>query len=163
MEHPIRIAPTTIVFPPAPEKSLEEILNIPDPVDQINELIVFISANKEVTSYAEFKLKYIKEVQVKNTIIKWRDEIRACLGIDDDTEDELYTATDIARCVAIRHGLDVTSDMKNKISTTLSIMHRSGDIGRIQQESGKSYYGVVRLFDETLKNLKPEYQELVPR
>lgn len=103
-------------------------------------------------------LQYRKEKRAKQIVIKWRESILWCLDVDDNPEFFLKTALALSECVAYKNAIDVNADIKLKIGTTLSIMHRIGKIGRISFRNS-SYYGLAKYFNEDLQTLKPEYEK----
>ncbi|MGN6604449.1 MAG: hypothetical protein ACTHK8_18465 [Ginsengibacter sp.] len=90
----------------------------------------------------------ITELNMKIANIKWRDEIRRCITPEND-EFSLATSSEISSCIAYNHNIEIlTREIKSKISSTLSLMFREGEIGRVGGENGKDYlYGVKEYFN----------------
>jgi len=112
----------------------------------------------------ERAIDYLKQYQAKeNTVIKWRKEIRDCL---ENRSSILSTSAEIADCVAERNGLVADRNIKVKISTTLSLMFKEGEIGRLPFDGETDFkYGDKKYFLEESERkftiLRIEYSDLV--
>ncbi len=109
----------------------------------------------------KFELQELKRINAANVTIGWKESIKWCLNVD--AENPFYfvkTPAFVAKCIASKHGVEITRDIKNKISTTLSIMFNQGLIGKINH-NGKSFYGIAELFKKDLITLKPDYAKVV--
>src|ERR1035438_3294019 len=83
----------------------------------------------------EYKLKELRRINAANTTIQWKESIKNCLDYSLENENKNYflrTPAFVATCVAYKYGVELTRDIKNKISTTLSIMFHQSAIGRMQ-------------------------------
>ena len=89
--------------------------------------------------------------------IKWRDSIKWCLEID--AANKIYflkSGAGVYKCIAFKHKVDITSEIKNKINISLSSLFKEGTIGRIQY-NGVFYYGLTKFFNDDLITLKQQY------
>jgi hypothetical protein len=91
-------------------------------------------------------------------IIKWRESIRWCLEIDSENYRYFLKSTSgVYQCIAFKHKVDITGDIKNKISVTLAALFKEKTIGRISYE-GIYLYGLTKFFTDDLSDLKDEYK-----
>ena len=101
----------------------------------------------------------ITELEVRAVNLKWRKEIRRCLN----GANRLMNSVAIAECIRIVNklpGLD--RNITTKISTTLSLMYSSGEIGRIQGEGEREfYYGLKEYFEENRGALKSKHKKMM--
>ena len=106
----------------------------------------------------------VAKMSMPSTNIKWRDSIRWCLDVDAQNKHYFVKNTaSVYRCIAFKHGIDVTSDIRNKIATTLSSLYMEKEfVGRITHYN-TLYYGVSTLFNKDENGfyslLKPEYED----
>lgn len=122
--------------------------------EQVKELEAILAKTK-------FELQELKRINAGNVTIGWKESIKWCLSVDiDNSYFFVKTPAFVAKCIASKHGVEVTRDIKNKISTTLSIMHNQSLIGRVQH-NGKSFYGMPELFKKDLVTLRPENIKIV--
>lgn len=119
---------------------------------------VIIDYRNKIAQY-EFEVQQLKRFNAENTIIRWKDSIKWCLEVDKENPFYFIKNTAyVAKCIANKHGVEITRDIKNKISTTLSVMYNQKEIGRIQY-NGNTFYGLPEFFEaENLDVLKKEYQ-----
>ncbi len=90
--------------------------------------------------------------------IKWRDSIKWCLEIDSrNPRFFLKTAAGVYKCIAFKNKVELTPDIKNKISITLSALYKEKVIGRYLY-NGMHIYGLKDFFNDTLTDLKEEYK-----
>jgi hypothetical protein len=105
----------------------------------------------------------ISDFNMKLANIKWRSEIRKCITPSDPNQFYIATSTQIAQCISYNNELEIINrDIKGKISSTLSLMWKEGEIGRCGSENGKDYYyGIAKFFEpnKSMTNLKKEYEE----
>ncbi len=74
----------------------------------------------------------ISEADVENLNIKWRKEIRDC--IDEKSEFFIATSTQISAEIAFKHNYKkLYRDFKNKVATTLSLMHKEKKLAGIKK------------------------------
>lgn len=102
----------------------------------------------------------ITDFNMKLTSIKWREEIRNCITTTQPLQFYLANSNQIARCIAYNQGLEIINrDVRSKISSTLSLMFREGEIGRTGGENGKDFlYGIEKFFEQDMITLKKEYR-----
>lgn len=106
-------------------------------------------------------LLLLKKKNAETIVIRWKESVKWCL--ETDATNPYYfikTPLFVAMCIAKKHGVEITRDIKNKISTTLSIMFNQKEIGRTQH-NGASYYGLPEFFKKDLMELKDEYQDKI--
>jgi hypothetical protein len=125
----------------------------------VSRLTAQISNLEKELSQHESELNYLKKKNAETIVIRWKESIKWCLEVDADNpyyfiKKPLF----VSKCIAKKHGVEITTDIKNKISTTLSIMFNQGLIGRIQY-NGASYYGLPKFFKKNLTELKEEYKD----
>lgn len=89
--------------------------------------------------------------------IKWRKEIRHCLTLSTDFH--LMSSNEIAACVVKTNNLPgIDRNIKTKVSSTLSLMHKEGEIGRVRlKHTADFFYGIKEYFESDLTTLKAEY------
>jgi hypothetical protein len=129
-----------------------------DILTEINKKEESIKALEDQLSRQRFELQELKRKNAANTTIRWKESIRWCLEVDSDNAFFfIKNPAFVAKCIASKHGVEITRDIKNKISTTLSTMFNAGEIGRVQYK-GNTYYGLTKFFEgETLESLKTKY------
>jgi len=95
--------------------------------------------------------------------VRWRASIRQCLAVKQPHKFYLFDSNHIARCIGWRHGLEIINrEIKSKVSSTLSLMFREGEIGRFGGENGKYYlYGIEKFFEPDMITLKKEYKKRI--
>lgn len=101
------------------------------------------------------KIELLKKRHAESVVLKWRDEIRGCMQRVDNGEYILVTPQQVVSCIEYKNSIAADRNIKNKIATTLSLMHREGEIGRVESDNG-SIYGHKSLFKNDLKTLKNE-------
>lgn len=107
------------------------------------------------------ELEMLKKKHAESLVIKWRDEIRGCMRRVDNGDYLFVTAQQIIECIEYKNSIVADRNIKNKVATTLSIMHKEGEIGRIESPDG-SIYGHKTLFNNDLKTAKKQYRKLLP-
>lgn len=144
--------------------SFTEIPYEDDLLSQIQDKESMIRELESQLAKSKFELQELKRQNAEVTTIHWKDSIRWCLEVD--ASNPLYfikTPAFVAKCIAQKHGVEITRDIKNKISTTLSIMFNAKEIGRIQHQS-KTFYGLSKFFEgENLDELKAEYKDKIDK
>lgn len=154
---------------------METATNLTSPSNYMNMLPVYehdlAKAEQEVIRLRKMigliKKTNSKKVPVKLTDfdfkvanLKWRKEIIECLEINNSNgRKAIYTSLEIAECVAQRNKLEfIDRNIKTKISTTLSLMHKDKRVGRVQiPNTNEFYYSVKENFvDKELTILLPE-------
>jgi hypothetical protein len=132
-------------------KILEEIRTKEDLIYDLNEKL----------SAAKYELEELQKINAANITIQWKESIKKCLLSDNDEKYcFLQTPAYVSNCVAWTHGVNLTRDIKNKVSTTLSIMFNQSLLGKIQH-NGKTYYGNPKYFKSDLITLKEKYVEWI--
>lgn len=122
-------------------------------IDDINEQI---NDSQLSISKLETELAIVKSKRPP-IVIKWRRSIEWCLEVDSQNKKYfLKNSPGVCNCIAFKHKVDLTPDIKNKIATTLSMMFRDQLIGRLLID-GTYYYGLPTFFEKDLKTLKKEY------
>lgn len=112
---------------------------------------------------AKYELVKMKQENAENIVIRWKESINWCITVDSDNPYYfIKTPAFISKCIAAKHGVEITRDIKNKIATNLSQMFNQGLIGRIQH-GGASYYGLTKFFKNDLVTLKKEYETFLDR
>jgi hypothetical protein len=147
-------------FSPEVKKAADQALQNDPNALRIAELTqeIEITENKVIDLKGElYKLKE-KRPEV---IIKYRESIRWCLDVDArNSKFFLKTAQGVYNCIAFKHKIDIDSKTKSKISTTLSMMHKEGLIGRLYHEGKNAhYYGLASFFEKDLVTLKKKYEK----
>src|SRR3954468_6987071 len=71
------------------------------------------------------EINQLKEDFLKTIVIKFREEIRQCLG-EYDQDYILLTHKDIISCIEYRNKIEANRNIRNKIISTLSLMYREG-------------------------------------
>lgn len=135
----------------------------PSLLDQIMEKEKLISELENQLSKEKYELIRMKEQNAQDVVIRWKESINWCITVD--SENPYYfikTPTYISKCIASKHGVEVTRDIKNKIATNLSQMFKQKLIGRIQH-GGASYYGLTKFFKNDRITLKKEYEPLLEK
>ncbi len=99
-----------------------------------------------------------KELPTPN--IKWRDSVKWCLEIDSENPRYFLKSTvGVYNCIAFKHGIDITADIRNKIATTLSQLFMEKILIGRYMHGNTLYYGMAKFFKENLTDLKDEYIE----
>lgn len=138
-----------------PVESLELPTDIISDIRKKERTIEFME--KEVAKM-KFELQQLKQLNANTVSIQWKGSSQWCLEVDAHNPSYfLKTPAFVAKCIAWKHAVEVTRDIKNKIATTLSTMFNQGLIGRIQH-NGKTYYGIPKFFKGDMTTLKREYQ-----
>lgn len=138
-----------------------EALTTNDILSEINAKEKQVKELETTLAKTKFELQELKRINAGNVTIGWKESIKWCLTVDiNNGYFFVKTPAFVAKCIASKHGVEITRDIKNKISTTLSIMHNQGLIGRLQH-NGKSFYGMPELFKKDLVTLKPENAKIV--
>jgi hypothetical protein len=112
--------------------------------------------------YDVLKLKHdlnFAKAQRGDVKIKWRESIDWCLTIDSNNPKYfLKNSAGVSLCIGFKHTIDIDTNIKNKIATTLSGLFKEGTIGRITIGS-THYYGLLKFFKKNdLTELKDEYK-----
>lgn len=94
-------------------------------------------------------------------VIKYRESIRWCLDVDArNSKFFLKTAQGVYKCIEFLYKTELDSKTKSKVSTTLSMMHKEGLIGRLYHEvKNAHYYGLESFFEKDLVTLKKKYEK----
>jgi hypothetical protein len=132
---------------------------VQDPLAYIRQLEHEIALDKVEIAKKQGILDFMRQQYADNLIIRWREEVRKCLGILSG-EYRIATFSDVLGCIEWNNGIQADKVMKNKVITTLSMMHKEGEIGKAPIQ-GHYYYGYKELFDDTLMRLKKEYLHLL--
>lgn len=147
----------TSISPAVMEAAQKEILNDPI-IKKINELTEQIKKKKNEIIHLEAELSVIQKTRPEISI-KWRESIFWCLNIDaQNPEYFLKSAAGVYKCIAYKHKIEVTSDIKSKIGTSLSMLFQQKKIGRLML-NGISHYGLLEFFDNDLVTLKKKYEK----
>jgi hypothetical protein len=110
---------------------------------------------------AEQELLLLRQDHEKFIKIKWREEVRACLK-NSAGYHILRTSYAISQCVAWRNAVSENRNLKLKIGTTLSMMFRDKEIGRVVLPNKRDfYYGDASLFRDDLKTIKKELKDKI--
>ena len=147
---------------PAVEEATKKYLETDETAKKIADLSDAIK-EKELAIYElENKLSLAKKTRPDVTI-KWRDSVKWCLEIDSKNfRYFLKSAAGVYKCIAFKHKVDITPDIRNKIATTLSLMFKEGTIGRILHNN-THYYGLKEFFNDDLTDLKDEFKKDIER
>lgn len=147
----------TNIISPAVIRSLDDDLAKNPRAKLLYDINLEISQKEQEIAELKYKLDFNKSF-IPVGDIKWRDSIRWCLEIDADNSSYfLKNSVAVYKCIAFKHGIDISSDIKNKIATTLSMLFKERDeVGRISYNN-TFYYGVSKFFKEGLTELKNEY------
>jgi Rps23 Pro-64 3,4-dihydroxylase Tpa1-like proline 4-hydroxylase len=136
--------------------------------DKIHETEVILADFKRKASFLKNKIRYHSQVEItdlnmKLSGIRWRTAIRECLAVKESHQFYLTNSNYIARCIAWHHSLEIINrEIKSKISSTLSLMFREGEIGRFGGENGKNYlYGLKKFFESDMTTLKKMYKSRI--
>lgn len=133
------------------------ILTTPDYLKDIKEKEELIAKSESELAKQKFELQELKRLNASTITIQWKESVKWCLSVDQgNLKYFIKTPAFVAKCIAQKHGVDVTRDIKNKIATTLSAMFNAKLIGRISYE-GKTYYGLPEIFEKDLTTLKAVY------
>lgn len=138
----------------------EEELQNDSMVHDILELEEKIDAEEKKVVLLKAELSYLKNKRAESITIKWRESIMWCLSVD--VKNPFYfikSSVGVHKCIAYKHSIEITADIKNKIATTLSMMFKEQKhIGRIEH-NGTFYYGLKELFEDDYVTLKKEYRK----
>ncbi|RKR83875.1 hypothetical protein BDD43_4090 [Mucilaginibacter gracilis] len=136
----------------ATEKELEK-----DPVaKEIAEIIDEIAVKKSEITDLEAKL-HVAKGKRPDVQIKWRESIKWCLDIDSENPRYfIKNAAGVYKCIAFKHTIDITAEIKTKITVTLSSLFKDKQIGRVMH-NGVYYYGIKEFFKDGLEELKDNY------
>lgn len=136
--------------------------------DKIQETKIILAGFKSKASFLKKKIKNNSQVEItdlnmKLSDIKWRTAIRQCLAVKEPDQFFLSNSSHIARCISGHHNLEIMNrEIKSKISSTLSLMFREGEIGRFGGENGKNYlYGIEKFFENDMTTLKKKYKRRI--
>lgn len=142
---------------PAYFNSAEAIKNVHDKETEIYEL------EKKLNNLIN-EVQVLKKKNAESISIPLKQSVLDCLEIEKDRQDFpqyfLKTPTFISNCVAWCYAVDVNTDIKNKIASTLSFMFKEGIVGRIKHNN-KTYYGLAKFFEKDLVTVKKKYQNNV--
>jgi len=141
---------------PAIQKAAEDIMLNDAGARQIDEL----SKQKEIKISELEEIDYqLNKIKSKRKVdIRWRDSVKWCLEVDSRNPSYfLKNAAGVYNCIAFKHKIDITPDMKNKIATTLSSLFKEKTIGRIMHD-GSFHYGISQFFNDELNEIKEEYK-----
>lgn len=110
-------------------------------------------------SAAKFTLQELIRINTENTNIPLKESAVWCLTVDSENPSYfLKTPVFVSKCIAYKHGVELTRDIKNKIASTLSLMYSQGEVGRIAI-NGKNYYGLAKFFKAgNMTELKNEFK-----
>ncbi|HLO71506.1 MAG TPA: hypothetical protein VK167_11585 [Flavipsychrobacter sp.] len=107
-------------------------------------------------------LSVLKEKHAESIEIKWREEVRLCLF--DKTSNKYFLSKhhEIIGCIEYKKSIKANRKIKNALISTLSIMHKEKELGRIKV--GDDWvYGYAEVFEEDLNTIKDEYKYLLDR
>lgn len=102
--------------------------------------------------------QYLKEVQTKNAVIKIREEVRRCLSFENENI-YLKSSTAVSDCIAATNGIIVTRELRSKITSTLSLMYREGEIDKLDNGGVQAYYGLKKYFNKG--KIKKEFEKKI--
>lgn len=124
---------------------------------EINDLELKVSKLETDLRVYEHLLDLARKKRPKISI-KWRDSIKWCLTVDSRNPRFFLKSTPgVYKCIAFKHKVEITSDIKNKIAVTLSALYKEKIIGRYEYH--ETYiYGLKEFFNDDLTDLKEEYK-----
>lgn len=138
-------------------------LDRPERLERIKAQETKINGLQATIEAAKFELQEMKRINAIGLNIQWQDSVKWCMELNTDVPAYfIKTPAFFSECIAIKHGVEITRDMKNKISTTLSVMFNKGLAGRIEKGT-QTYYGSPTFFKKDkegrLTELKSMYKE----
>jgi hypothetical protein len=148
---------------PAMQEATKNIL-LHDPIaSEIDLISNEIDTKKSELNHLTAKLNLLQSERppVK---IPWRSSVDWCLTVDaDNYRYFLKSSAGVYKCVAFKHKVPISADIKNKVAITLSSLFKEGSIGRISI-NGIHYYGLLKFFKEdNLTELKDEFKDDLTR
>jgi len=133
-----------------------------DPVaKEISELNDEITKKQAEIINLEAKLYIVKSNH--KVSIRWRESVIWCLTID--SLNYRYFVKNVAgvyKCIAFKHKVDITAEIKTKINATLSSLFKDNIIGRTEYK-GAYFYGLKKFFKDGLEELKDEHKSGLDR
>lgn len=128
-------------------------------ISDIKETQRKISEAEEKLLFLKTKHEMLKRRNYESTVIKWKKSVYGCLEVDKGKARWfLKSISSTSKCIAKRYSIDINRDARNKIATTMSLMYKAGEIGRMTWE-GITYYGLPEFFEADLNTLKKEYEK----